>query len=95
MMPSSRVMARPGGCSDAWPRDVLRIAIAEAAVAAERRHALLIGRKAAVRAAAHIAAVFGAPRIILRLGAAAESDRGEQVVWRSEDVNRTGTGAAH
>jgi hypothetical protein len=51
----------------------LSIAVAESAYAAQRRHALLIGGKSAIAAAAHLAAtIIRTPRIILRFGDAAE-----------------------
>jgi hypothetical protein len=69
MAPKSRACRcmRPGR------RNVLRVAIAETAHSAERGHTLLEGGKAAVRAAAHVAAaVFCAPRVVLCVRAAAE-----------------------
>lgn len=52
--------------------DVLGISVTEAAHTAKRNHALLKGGEPAIRTAALPAAVIRAPRIVLRLGAAAE-----------------------
>src|SRR5689334_809347 len=58
-------------------RHVLQISLAGPAPAADRRQALFIGRKAAIGAAvAEEAAVIGAPRIVLRAGAAANRNGG-------------------
>src|ERR1051326_2883927 len=58
-------------------RHVLQIPFAGPAPAADRRQALFIGRKAAIGAAvAEEAAVIGAPRIVLRAGAAADRHGG-------------------
>ncbi|HXQ82628.1 MAG TPA: hypothetical protein VN769_01030, partial [Xanthobacteraceae bacterium] len=56
-------------------RDILRIAVAKAADAADSGHALFVGREPAIRpATVHAAAIIRTPRIILRFGAG--SDRG-------------------
>jgi hypothetical protein len=57
--------------------DVLRVTVTEAAHAAHRRHTLLVGRESAVRTAAVVTAIIGAPGVVLRQGAVAESTRPE------------------
>jgi hypothetical protein len=67
------------GCgARAGRRDVLGVLLAKAAHAAERCQTLFEGDEAAICSAASIAAaVYGAPRIVLRLCVAAQRSRAE------------------